>query len=79
MAVRLFRFLVGRMLPARRAELARLELIRLLFLIARRRIVPSFAFAALERDDLSHVQPFLPTDVLGDAVPPSLRTRPLRT
>jgi hypothetical protein len=79
MAVRLFDFLVGRVLPARRAELARLELFRLLLLVPRRGIVPPLAFAALERDDLSHVQPFLPSDVLADISPLSPRTRSSRT
>jgi len=63
MAVRLFAFLMGRVLPARGAEFARLELLRLLLLVPRRGIVPPLAFAALKRDDLSHVQPLLPSDV----------------
>ena len=79
MAVRLFGFLVGRVLPARGAELARLELLRLRFLIPRRGIVPPLAFAALERDDLSHVQPFLPSDALFVVSTLSPRTRSPRT
>jgi hypothetical protein len=79
MVVRLFDFLVGRVLPARGAELARFELLRLLFLVPRRGIVPPLAFAALECDDLSHVQPSLPSDVLSDVSPLSPRTGSSRT
>src|SRR2546430_2560512 len=49
----LFRLPVNRVLPIVTAELLELQLLRHRLLVLRRRIVPTFALGALERDDFS--------------------------
>ena len=49
----LLRFAVRRVLPVVTAELLQFQLLRHRLLVLRRRIVPTLALGALERDDLS--------------------------
>src|SRR5512134_4061071 len=54
---RLLGFLVGRMLPARRAELLELQLVRHGLLVLRRGVVPHLALGTRQRDDVPHSAP----------------------